>query len=245
MGVIHTRAAAVLKLMDLYTGGAADTRKIHIHVASGNKVIKKTEGCAVILEELGMERLEIVIEGPGFLKKIIVLKPTEESRTVCRYVWLQPKKGYPYGLGTTFLTGTSGFKRFELAVENKEKPIKLLVDYNVGAETIQLANMPRELHGRRWLIAGGAGGKTGELFSLSGMEVEKRWSYYLAEGLKHSFKREEAKVAQLLPIETLDGRFYAGIAGVPKEGLTVGVYEDGIFVKNIFLEFGKENYLDI
>lgn len=69
MGVIHTRAAAVLKLMDLYTGGAADTRKIHIHVASGNKVIKKTEGCAVILEEPGMERLEVVIEGPRFLKK--------------------------------------------------------------------------------------------------------------------------------------------------------------------------------
>lgn len=242
MGVIHTRAAAVIKLMDLYTGEAADTRKIHIHVAQGNRVLKKTEGCAVILEEPGMGQLDIAIEGPGFLGKSILLQPTPENRMAYHYVWLQPKEGYPYALGTTFLTGTSRIQRFELAVENREKPIRLLMDYKQGAKAIQLSNMPGELWERRWLIAGERGK---EIFVLSGMDEEKRWSYRLKKSLRHSFKREEAKVAQLLPVETVKGRFYTGIAGIPREGLEIGVYQEGSLVKHIILEYGKENHLEI
>lgn len=245
MGVIHTRAAAVLKLMDLYTGEAADTRKIHIHVAQGNKVLKKTEGCAVILEEPGMGQLNVAVEGPGFQKKSILLKQAEESRTACHYVWLQPKKGYPYALGTTYLTGTSKLNRFELAVENQEKPLKLLADYKRGAETIQLANMGEEFTGRSWLIDAGNSGKVRETFALYGVEEEKRWSYRLTECLKHDFKREETKVTQLLPVEPMEGRFYVGIAGIPREGMEIGVYRDGSFMKNIFLEYGKENPFEI
>lgn len=245
MGVIHTRAAAVLKLMDLYTEEAADIRKIHIYVTQGNRVLKKTEGCAVILEEPGMVELNIAIQGPGFQRKSILLKPSKENRTTYHYVWLQPKKGYPYALGTTFLTGASRLPRFELAVENREKPVKLLADYKQGTKTIQLANMPRELIGRTWLIAGEKSQKVQETFALSGMEEEKRWSYRLTECLKHDFKREDSRVLQLLPVETMNGRFHVGLAGVPREGMEIGVYQDGAHVRNIFLEYGKENFFEI
>lgn len=245
MGVIHTRVAAVLKLMDLYTKEAADIRKIQIHVTQGNRVLKKAEGCVVILAEPDMEELNVAVEGPGFQRKSILLKPSEENRTTYHYVWLQPKKGYPYALGTTFLTGTSKLLGFQLAVENKEKPVKLLADYKQGTKTIQLANMPRELMGRTWLIGGEKSQKVQETFALSGLEEEKRWSYRLTECLKHDFKREGSRVLQLLPVETMNGQFYVGLAQVPREGMEIGIYQDGIHVKNIFLEYGKENFFEL
>jgi len=240
MGRIQTRVAAVIKLMDLYTGRPVDEKNIRISIQQQNKVMMKQGGFVIILEASGVTEVDMRIESAIYQSREIKVKVGVTVSQNGYPVWLQPKRNYPFSMGTTFLKGHTGDGLIMLSIENRERPIRLMADYEAGSSLIQLVNAGEYADGRYYRIGTK---EQGEIFQINSEAEEVKQGYFLQNPCQKNYKRTESSVTSILPVMVEKQEFYIGIAGIPKDGTVCKLYKQDICVKELYLEYGKENKL--
>ncbi len=114
MGHVHTRAAAVIRLIDAVTERAVQHGGVQLQTVQQHKVIWKDTDCAVILEQgrpavrsyIGStaddpdrgRRIDLLISGKYYQEVRLHIDRTADAAPAVYPVWLQPSRQYPFQL---------------------------------------------------------------------------------------------------------------------------------------------------
>lgn len=220
MGHIHTRAVAVIRLIDAATERAVRYRDVQIRTIQQHKVIWKDTDCAVILEQGGVRagdscHIDVLISGKLYQEtQLHVDLTTDPAPAVCS-VWLHPSEKYPFQEDMTVIQGvcdvTDALYVLWLAGDNR---YKLADTTAVGDGCISVWGIDGAADGRSLLLWEDS---QKELVTLAGQAHHGAHAYRVREAVQHVFHRGKAEIYKALPVSMdCGGNFFAVLRGNPR-----------------------------
>ena len=229
MGHVHTRAAAVIRLIDAVTERAVQHGGVQLQTVQQHKVIWKDTDCAVILEQgrpavrsyIGStaddpdrgRRIDLLISGKYYQEVRLHIDRTADAAPAVYPVWLQPSRQYPFQLYSsqkdiTVIQGVHDPAEVLYVLWPAEGDRYKLAETTVaGAVCISLWGADGVPDGRTLLLCEGSDQK--ELVTLSGQTQDGTYMYDTREQIRHVFHRGRAKVYKALRLHMDDsGNFY-------------------------------------
>ncbi len=237
MAHVHTRAAAVIRLIDAVTERAVQYRDIQIQTVQQHKVIWKDTGCAVILAQdrgnsASVDRIDALISGKFYREMQLHIDLTTDPTPKVYPVWLQPSGCYPFQEDMTVIECTQNLAD-ELYILWSGERYKLAETTTAGAGCLSLWGVDGVMEGRMLLLCEDSGIK--ELVTIVGQLQDDVRSYCTREPIRHVFYRGRTKVYKVLRVHTDgSGNFLAALRrGARQDGKILfwsGRAEEGFFV---------------
>ena len=96
MGRIRCKAAVALRFIDTVTHAPVSGSGLYIQVVPKSPMIWKEDGYVVIMEQPGVDSLDIFVSGGSFLPTRFHVALLREGSVPIWYIHLLPSDGYPF-----------------------------------------------------------------------------------------------------------------------------------------------------
>lgn len=207
MGVVHTKAAAVLLFIDAVTERQVRYRGLQIQTIPQSKVVWKDRDCAVILAQENMHQIDIVISGKFYQEVQIQIALTFDAAPQMHTIWLPPSESYPFQENMTILRGSCPKKEFYILWQADSTKYKLLETTIVGSDCISIWGIDGSVEGRTI----GLYEEKLELVTLVGQAEQGIHTYNTKTKIQQVFHRGKTKLYKAIKVQTDNsGKFFAG-----------------------------------
>jgi len=205
MGVVYTKAAAVLLFVDAVTERRVRYRGLQIQTIPQSKVVWKDRDCAVILAQENMHQIDIVISGKFYQEVQIQIALTFDAAPQMHTVWLPPSESYPFQENMIILRGSCPKKEFYALWQADNTKYKLLETTIVGSDCISIWGIDGSVEGRTI----GLFEEKLELVTLVGQAEQGMHMYHTKTKIQQGFHRGKTKLYKAIKVQTdSNGKFF-------------------------------------
>lgn len=241
MGRIRRRAASVLYCIDTVTQAPIPGRNLDIEIRQQSLIIRKEDGFVVIMEQPGVDSLDIVVSSRGFCPVKLHVNLVREAPVQIQYLYLLPSPDYPFAQQMAVIRGTcAACGPYAVRVADCSK-YKLMDHLNAGEHVMKLWGIRKFLPGQQLLL------DDGEHYALATLmepDDEAEHGYHIMEQIKADFLKEQTKVYSVIRISPDEsGRFCVAYDRIHKGGETIrfwGGRTDGMTDIKIEIQEGQE-----
>lgn len=207
MGVVYTKAAAVLLFVDAVTERRVRYRGLQIQTIPQSKVVWKDRDCAVILAQENIHQIDIVISGKFYQEVQIQIALTFDAAPQMHTIWLPPSESYPFSENMTILRGSCPKKEFYILWQTDSTKYKLLETTIVGSDCISIWGIDGSVEGRKFVLCE----DKMELVTLVGQAEQGMHTYRTKTSIQQVFHRGKAKLYKATKVQTDNsGKFFTG-----------------------------------
>lgn len=207
MGVVYTKAAAVLLFVDAVTERRVRYRGLQIQTIPQSKVVWKDRDCAVILAQENIHQIDIVISGKFYQEVQIQIALTFDAAPQMHTIWLPPSESYPFSENMTILRGSCPKKEFYILWQTDSTKYKLLETTIVGSDCISIWGIDGSVEGRKFVLCE----DKMELVTLVGQAEQGKHTYRTKISIQQVFHRGKAKLYKATKVQTDNsGKFFTG-----------------------------------
>lgn len=243
MGNIRRRVAVALLFIDTVTQRVITGGSLRMEVKQKSPVIWKEEGYAVVMQQPGVDSLDILVSGGSFAPVQLHVEIVREAPVQIRYVHMLPARTYPftpqmaviYGKGK----GAAG-TMYALRVADSSK-YRLMETVTAGEKMIRLWGARRLLPGQLLFLEG-------EDFCEQVMILEAdddtEYGYRVSEAIRGSYAKGKTSVYSSIKImPDADGGFWLAYDGIHRDGEKIRLVdgmENGLLLDEIKIEEGQQ-----
>lgn len=242
MGRINRKAAAVILFIDTVTQRPITGRRLLVKIRQKSPMIWKEDGYLVILEQPGVDELDISVSGDRFMNAGLHIDIRSQNTVQVRYVQLLPSVSYPFTqrmavIHVSIHADETAQTVYALRTQDSSK-YKLMEDIASGEKVIKLWGAEGLLPGQMLFLHGA---DCSEQITLLEPDEDTEYGYHINENVKGSYSKEKTKVYSAIGT-TVDesGEYLIAYDGLHKGGekilLTDGKKND----KEIEIKEGQE-----
>lgn len=216
MGRIRHKAAAVIRFIDTVTQAPVSGSSLYIRIEQKSPIIWKEDGYVVIMEQPGVECLDISVSGGRFSPLEFHMDIMREAPVQIQYIHLLPASGYPFTRQMAVIRGdgASG-ELYAVRVADSGK-YRLMENLSAGENRIKLWGNERFSPGQQLLLSEE---DRYELVTLLEADDETEHGYRTVEQLKGAWKKGKTKIYSAVQISPDDsGSFCIAYDRISKEG---------------------------
>lgn len=205
MGRIRCKAAAVLCFIDTVTQSLVSGRSILIQIQQKSPMIRKDDGCVVILAQPGVDSLDLDVAGTGFLPVKFHIKLEKKAPIRIQYIYLLPSSGYPFTPQMAIIRGTCAARGLCAARTADKDGCRLMENLDAGASVIRLWGIERFLQGQQLLLE-----QEGQsaVVTLLAPDDTVGHGYRIAEPIGVCFQKDKTNVCSAVSVfPDRNGRF--------------------------------------
>lgn len=152
MGRIRRRAAAVFCFIDTVTQSPVSSRSLLIQIQQKSPVIRKDDGCVVILAQDGVDSLDIAVTSVGFSPVTFHADLAVEAPVVVQYIYLLPSSGYPFTPQMAVIRGTCAARGLCAVRMADCGRYRLMENLDAGDAVMRLWGVEKFLRGQQLLL---------------------------------------------------------------------------------------------
>lgn len=231
MGNIRRRVAAALLFIDTVTQRVIAGGSLRLEVKQKSPVIWKEEGYAVIMQQQGVDSLDILVSGGGFAPARLHVEAVREAPVQICHVYLLPSETYPFTPQMAVIHGKGLAKTiYALRVADSSK-YKLMETVTAGGKMIKLWSAKGLSPGQMLFLEGE---DFCEQVMILEADDETEYGYYVSGAIQGSYAKRNTNVyssIKIMPDES--GGFWLAYDGIYKGG------------EKIILADGSENKMEI
>jgi len=226
MGRIRRRAVLALYFIDTVTQDMVSGSALRIEIRQPSPVIRKEEGCVVIMEQPGVDSLDIVVSGGGFSPVGLHAALVREAPVQIRYLYLLPSPDYPFTQQMAVIRGTCTMRCLYAVRAADSARYKLMDNLGAGERVVKLWGIERFLRGQQLLLDNG---EQYALVTLLEPDDETEHGYRIMEESGMDFLKGRTKVYSVIRIfPDESGRFCVAYDRVHKDGETIRLWGDPV-----------------
>lgn len=216
MGRIRRRAAAVIRFIDTVTQAPVSGSGLYIQVRQKSPVIWKEDGYVVIMEQPGVDSLDIFVSGGRFAPARFHMDVLRDTPVQICYAHLLPASGYPFTKEMAVIRGNcppEGLYAVRMADGGR---YRLMEDLDGGESRIRLWGNERFLPGQLLLLNEG---QWYEPVTLLADDEETEYGYYIRGQIKGKWKKGKTKLYSAIRISPDEkGEFCVAYTRISKGG---------------------------
>lgn len=216
MGRIRHKAAAVIRFIDTVTQAPVSGSSLYIQIRQKSPIIWKEDGYVVIMEQPGVDSLDISVSGGRFSPIEFHLDIVREAPVQIQYIHLLPASGYPFTQQMAVIRGdgASG-DLYAVRVEDSGK-YRLMENLTAGEDRIKLWGNERFSPGQQLLLSEG---QQYEPVMLLADDEENEYEYHIKGQLAENWKKGKTKIYSAIKISPDDkGNFCIAYDRISKGG---------------------------
>lgn len=216
MGRIRRRAAAVIRFIDTVTQAPVSGSGLYIQIRQKSPIIWKEDGYVVIMEQPGVDSLDISVSGGRFSPARFHMEVLRDSPVQICYAHLLPASGYPFTEEMAVIRGNcppEGLYAVRMADGGR---YRLMEDLDGGESRIRLWGNERFLPGQLLLLNEG---QRYEPVTLLADDEETEYGYHIRGQMKGKWKKGKTKIYSAIRIFPDDnGEFCVAYTRISKGG---------------------------
>ncbi len=219
MGRIRCKAAVVIRFIDTVTQAPVSGSSLYIQVVPKSPLIWKEDGYVVIMEQPGVDSLDISVSCSSFSPVRFHVALLREAPVPIRYVRLLPATGYPFTERMAVIRGTAAQgELYALRVADAGR-YRIMENLTAGEAVVKLWGSERISPGQLLMLNEG---ERYEPVTLLEADDETEYGYRITEPLKESWRKGKTKLYSAVRISTDDeGRFCIAYDRIQKGGETI------------------------
>lgn len=197
MGRIRRRAAAVIRFIDTVTQAPVSGSGLYIQIRQKSPIIWKEDGYVVIMEQPGVDSLDISVSGGRFTPARFHMEVLRDAPVQICYVHLLPSSGYPFTKEMAVIRGTcppEGLYAVRMADAGR---YRLMEDLAGEENRIRLWGNERFSPGQQLILSEG---QRYEPLTLLAADEETEYGYHLKGQIKGAWKKGKTKVYSVIRI---------------------------------------------
>lgn len=216
MGRIRRRAAAVIRFIDTVTQAPVSGSGLYIQIRQKSPIIWKEDGYVVIMEQPGVDSLDISVSGGRFSPARFHMEVLQDKPVQICYAHLLPASGYPFTKEMAVIRGNcppEGLYAVRMADAGR---YRLMEDLDGGENRIRLWGNERFSPGQLLLLNEG---QRYEPVTLLADDEETEYGYHLRGQMKGKWKKGKTKIYSAIRIFPDDkGEFCVAYTRISKGG---------------------------
>lgn len=216
MGRIRRRAAAVIRFIDTVTQAPVSGSGLYIQIRQKSPIIWKEDGYVVIMEQPGVDSLDISVSGGRFSPARFHMDVVRDNPVQICYAHLLPASGYPFTKEMAVIRGNcppEGLYAVRMADANR---YRLMEDLDGGESRIRLWGNERFSPGQLLLLNEG---QRYEPVTLLADDEETEYGYHIRGQMKGKWKKGKTKIYSAIRISPDDkGEFCVAYTRISKGG---------------------------
>lgn len=216
MGRIRRRVAAVLRFIDTVTQAPVSGSGLYIQIRQKSPVIWKEDGYVVIMEQPGVDSLDISVSGGRFSPVRFHMDVSGDAPVQICYAHLLPASGYPFTKEMAVIRGNcppEGLYAVRMADAGR---YRLMEDLDGGESRIRLWGNEMFSPGQLLLLNEG---ERYEPVTLLADEEEVEYGYHIRGQLKEKWKKGKTKIYSAIRISPDEnGKFCVAYTRISKGG---------------------------
>lgn len=219
MGRIRCKAAVVLCFIDTVTHSPVSGRSLWIQIRQKSPVIRKDDGCVVILGQPGVDSLDIAVTGAGFSPVTFHAGLAGEGPVQIQYVYLLPSSGYPFTPQMAVIRGACAARGLCAVRAADCGRYRLMENLDVGEAVMRLWGVEKFLQGQQLLLE-----QEGQYAVVTLLEPDDAagHGYRFMEPVPICFRKGKTNVYSVTRISPDEnGRFCVAYDRVRKDGETI------------------------
>lgn len=214
MGRIRRRAGAVIRFIDTVTQAPVSGSSLYIQVKQKSPVIWKEDGYVVIMEQPGVDSLEVAVSGASFAPARFCMDVLRDAPVRVCYAPLLPSAGYPFTREMAVIRGTCPLEGMYAA--RLAGGYRLMEDLAAGGDRVRVWGNEPFSPGQMLLLDDG---ERYEPVILIGIDESVGYGYQLLDRLKGNWKKGKTKVYSAIRIFPDDtGSFCVAYDRIAKGG---------------------------
>ena len=226
MGTIRHRAAAVLRFIDTVTQTLVSGSSLQIQIRQKSPMIRKHDGCVVILAQSGVDSLDIAASGACFLPVALHISLAGEAPVAVQYIYLLPSPGYPFTPQMAVIFGTNAACGLYAVRTADCGRYRLMEDFDADKDVIRLWGVKKFLPGQQLLLNEE---DQYALVTLLEPDDETEQAYRIGEQVKACFQKGKTKVYSVIKISPdRNGSFCVAYDRIRKGGERIRFLEENI-----------------
>lgn len=216
MGRIRHKAAAVIRFIDTVTQAPVSGSSLYMRIKQKSPIIWKEDGYVVIMEQPGVECLDISVSGGRFSPLEFHMDIMREAPVQIQYIHLLPASGYPFTRQMAVIRGDGASGELYAVRTADSGKYRLMENLSAGENRIKLWGNERFSPGQQLLLSEE---DRYELVTLLEADDETEHGYRTVEQLKGAWKKGKTKIYSAVKISPDDsGSFCIAYDRINKEG---------------------------
>lgn len=216
MGRIRRRVAAVLRFIDTVTQTPVSGGSLYIQTQQRSPVLWKEDGYVVIMEQPGVDGLDISVSGSRFAPVRFHVDVLRDIPVQICYVHLLPGAGYPFTKDMAVIRGTCPLQELYAVRMADEGRYRLMEDLAEGENKIKIWGNERFSAGQQLLLREK---QRYEPVTLLAADEGTEFGYHIRGQLKESWKKGKTKLYSAVRISPDDrGNFCIAYDRISKGG---------------------------
>lgn len=216
MGRIRRRAAAVLRFIDTVTQAPVSGSSLYIQVKQKSPILWKEDGYVVIMEQPGVDSLDISVSGGRFSPARFHMDVLRDAPVRICYAHLLPAAGYPFTREMAVIRGNcppEGLYAVRTAAAGR---YRLMEDLTGGEYRIRIWGNERFSPGQQLLLNEG---QRYEPVTLLAADEENEYGYQIKEPIRGEWRKGKTRIYSAIKIFPDDsGNFCIAYDRISKGG---------------------------
>lgn len=197
MGRIRRRAAAVIRFIDTVTQAPVSGSSLYIQIKQKNPILWKEDGYVVIMEQPGVDSLDIFVSGGRFSPAWFHMDVLRDAPVQICYAHLLPASGYPFTKEMAVIRGTCPLEGLYAVRMADAGRYRLMEDLTGGENRIRIWGNESFSPGQQLLLNEG---QRYEPVMLLAEDEETEYGYHIRGQLKGKWKKGKTKIYSAIRI---------------------------------------------
>lgn len=216
MGRIRHKAATVIRFIDTVTQAPVSGSGLYIRIKQKSPIIWKEDGYVVIMEQPGVDSLDISVSGGMFSSMEFHIDIMREAPVQIQYIHLLPSSGYPFTQQMAVIRGNGASEELYAVRMADSARYRLMENTTAGADRIKLWGNERFSPGQQLLFREE---DRYELVTLLEVDDETEHGYRTVEQLKEDWNKGKTKIYSAVRVSPDDsGSFCIAYNRINKGG---------------------------
>ncbi len=216
MGRIRHKAAVVLRFIDTVTQAPVSGRSLYIRNKQKSPIIWKEDGYVVIMEQPGVDSLDISVSGGMFSSMEFHMDIMREAPVQIQYIHLLPASGYPFTRQMAVIRGNGTSEELYAVRVADSGRYRLMENLTAGVDRIKLWGNERFSPGQLLLLNEG---QRYEPVMLVADDEDNEYEYCIRGQIRGNWKKGKTKVYSAIRISPDDkGNFCIAYDRISKGG---------------------------